>query len=107
MATIIDDVSLATAVTSTAVTNPNNVRIQFEVSGATDEKMIALVTYLVNDGTQDVALTDEDNAIVEHKITGNGAISKNLLVVNSASLKAKVSPVGTHDGNVTATTFES
>ena len=108
MATIINNVSLASgAITSTAVTNPNNVRVQTEISGAGSDEFV-FQTYLVNDGSDYVPLVDSNNKEISHKIAANDKVSINLIAVNSASLKVVLTPgYAGNAGSATVNTFES
>lgn len=108
MATIINNVSLASgAITSTAVANPNNVRIQTEITGAGDGEFV-IQSYVVNDGSADVPLIDSNDKEVIHKIVGNDKVSINLIAVNSASLKVVLTPgAAGNAGSATVKTFES
>ena len=103
MATIINNVALTEARTSTAVSNPNNVRIQTEISGAEADEW-AIQSYLVNDGSADVPLIDSNDHEITHKIIGNDKVSVNLIGVNSASLKVKLTP-GTGRSVASASSF--
>lgn len=107
MATIIPGVSLGSGVitSSAIISDPSQVRIHFDTTGAT-EGDYSIVTYLVNDGAADAPLTDENDCIVENKITENNPMSKNLIAVNSASIKVVVTPKSGSTGTLTATTKE-
>lgn len=107
MATIINNVALTESRTSTAVSNPNNVRIQTEITGAGAAQW-AIQSYLVNDGVTDVPLLDSNDKEITHKIIGNDKVSVNLLGVNSASLKVMLTPgTGGNSGSATVTTKEA
>jgi microcompartment protein CcmK/EutM len=108
MATIIDNVSLADGeIISSAIANPNNVRIQTEISGAGAGEWV-IQSYLVNDGSADVHLLDENNARITHKIIGNKEVSVNIIVINSASLKVRLTPgAAGNTGAATVTTKET
>lgn len=106
MATIINALALTTSRTSSAVTNPNNIRIHFEITGAgsTDE---AWVYYQTKDGASYAKLTDENDKLVYHKLQGNAIVSRNFIGVNSALMQVVVVPNAGHAGTITVTTFES
>jgi len=108
MATIINNVSLADgAITSTAVSNPNNVRIQTEITGAGAAEFV-IQTYLVNDGSADVPLLDENSKEIKTKILGSDKVSVNIAGINSASLKVKLTPgAAGNAGAATVTTKEA
>ena len=107
MATILNAYALSGGETlSTAVSNANNVRFQFEVSGATDTTQRVMATLMVDDGTAYVPLVERVlnvNRTVEFPILGNAKFSRNISEINSASVKVKIEPVGTCSGNLTIT----
>lgn len=120
MAAIVNAYDLSTYVPangylSTAVTTPNNVRFHFVVEGATDENQVVKLTLKVTDDTNYVNLTDTDGRAIHFYIKGNREFSRNIIGINSGSLKVKVEPDGDGDGvadnectgTLTINTYES
>ena len=107
MATIISAYDLSGGdTTSTAIATPNNVRLQFEVTGATSEQQVAFATLQVNDGTAYVDMADKDGRLVKYPIAGNVKFSKNHFGINSATMQVVIDATDC-DGSLTVTSYES
>ena len=107
MATILDGYDLSGGDTnSSAIAAPSNVRLQFEVTGATSEAQAVFATLQVNDGTAYVDLTDENGRLVKYPIVGNVKLSKNHFGVNSATMQVIIEAADC-DGALTITSYES
>ncbi|WP_159522837.1 hypothetical protein [Sunxiuqinia indica] len=110
MPLIVDNLDLSTGeVLSTAVANANNVRIQWKISGAVDEKQVVELELLVSDdgGVNYETLFDGADRPIRFKLAGNSAGSRNYIGVNSALLKVKVTPEAGSVGNIDINTSES
>jgi hypothetical protein len=108
MATIVDNQNLTDdlvdgKITSSDVTDPDNVRVKFVVTNATSENYYFFATYFADDAP----LTDNFDNVIKHKIKGNDTVSKNFLSINAATFHVELTPVDTHDGDITVTTVES
>jgi hypothetical protein len=104
MATIIDNVSLASgAITSDAVTsNPDMLRIKTVISGAEADEYVVL-SVLVDD----VPMLNDKLLPFEKKIFENASLSLNFASINSASIKVVLTPgAAGHSGTATVTTYE-
>ena len=107
MATIVNAYDLSGGDTlSTEIVAPNNVRIQYEVTGATSSQQVIWLTLQVNDGTAYVDAKDENGRNVRFPVSGNAKASENFAGINSASAKVKVEATNC-DGSLTITSYES
>ena len=110
MATIVNAHNLSTGqVLSSEITNANNVRIQYLISGATDIRQIVDVEFLVSDdgGSNYESLTDMAERPIVMTLVGNSHGSRNVVGINSAKMKLKVVPRDTCVGTITINTYES
>ena len=103
MAQIITDYDLSTGTeqTSTAVTDPNNVHIAWEIDSATDEsQVVELDVHVVVDGetTHIMKVNPKEQAII--KAVGNVTDSRNFALVNAATLTVVVPAQSGLDGTL-------
>jgi hypothetical protein len=105
MATIIDNVSLASgAITSSEITtNPDMLRIKTVITDAEADEYVVL-SLLVDD----VLMLSDKLLPFEKKIFENASLSLNFASINSASIKVVLTPgAAGHSGAATVTTTES
>lgn len=106
---IIDNVSLENGlITSLEVVNPNNVRFHIAVSNVEETNEEIKISFKTKDGSNNYAtLAGDDDYPIIIKITGNTEKSRNILGINSASLKVYVENKHGLVGNISIWTNES
>lgn len=109
MATILNAYNLAGGDTlSSEVATPNNVRLHYKLTGATNTAQVVKMTWQVKDGSGGyVDLKDEWNRTIARKIIGNDEGSMNVLGINSSSLKINVDVQAGAAGTLSLYTNES